>query len=84
MQLEENVPSGDEDVYDEDTHEEDIYLKENDQAGENGQAEEHKQPEEEGQGTNDGQNPESSQQVSDVRYFLTAYISEYFQVEETG
>ena len=90
MQLEENVPSGDEDVYDEDTHEEDvygeedIYLKENDQAGENGQAEEHKQPEEEGQGTNDGQNPESSQQVSDVRYFLTAYISEYFQVDETG
>ena len=80
MQLEENVPSGDEDVY----GEEDIYLKENDQAGENGQAEEHKQPEEEGQGTSDGQNPESSQQASDVRYFLTAYISEYFQVDETG
>ena len=79
MQLEENVPSGDEDVY----GEEDIYLKENDQVGENGQAEEHKQPEEEGQGTNDGQNPESSQQASDVRYFLTAYISEYFQVDET-
>ena len=90
MQLEENVPSGDEDVYDEDTHEEDvygeedIYLEENDQVGENGQAEEHKQPEEEGRGTSDGQNPESSQQASDVRYFLTAYISEYFQVDETG
>lgn len=84
MQLEENVPSGDEDVYDEDTQDEDIFFEENNQAGENGQAEEHKQPEEEGQGTNDGQNPESSQQVSDVRYFLTAYISEYFQVEETG
>ena len=84
MQLEENVPSGDEDVYDEDTQDEDIFFEENNQTGENGQAEEHKQPEEEGQGTNDGQNPESSQQVSDVRYFLTAYISEYFQVDETG
>ena len=83
MQLEENVPSGDEDVYDEDTQDEDIFFEENNQTGENGQAEEHKQPEEEGQGTNDGQNPESSQQASDVRYFLTAYISEYFQVDET-
>lgn len=90
MQLEEHLPSGDEDVYDEDTYdedvygEEDIYLEENNQAGENGQAEENKQPAEEGQGTNDGQNPESSQQASDVRYFLTAYISEYFQVDEAG
>ncbi len=90
MQLEENAPSGDEDVYDEDTQdediygEEDIYLEENDQTGENGQAEENKQPAEEGQGTNDGQNHESSQQASDARYFLTAYISEYFQVDEAG
>lgn len=90
MQLEENLPSGDEDVYDEDTYDEDVYgeedtyLEENDQAGENGQAEENKQPAEEGQGTNDGQNPESSHPASDARYFLTAYISEYFQVDETG
>ncbi len=61
-----------------------IFTGRNDQVGENGQAEEHKQPEEEGRGTSDGQNPESSQQASDVRYFLTAYISEYFQVDETG
>ena len=79
MQLEKNTLSDDEDVQDED-----IFLEENNQAGENGQAEENKQPAEEGQGTSDGQNPENSQQASDVRYFLTAYISEYFQVDETG
>ena len=84
MQLEKNTLSDDEDVYDEDAQDEDIFLEENNQAGENGQAEENKQPAEEGQGTSDGQNPENSQQASDVRYFLTAYISEYFQVDETG
>ena len=84
MQLEKNTLSDDEDVQDEDAQDEDIFLEENNQAGENGQAEENKQPAEEGQGTSDGQNPENSQQASDVRYFLTAYISEYFQVDETG
>lgn len=84
MQLEKNTLSDDEDVYDEDAQDEDIFLEENNQAGENGQAEENKQPAEEGQGTSDGQNPENSQQASDVRYFLTAYMSEYFQVDETG
>ena len=84
MQLEKNTLSDDEDVYDEDAQDEDIFLEENNQAGENGQAEENKQPAEEGQGTSDGQNPENSQLASDVRYFLTAYMSEYFQVDETG
>ena len=84
MQLEKNTLSDDEDVYDEDAQDEDIFLEENNQAGENGQAEENKQSAEEGQGTSDGQNPENSQQASDVRYFLTAYMSEYFQVDETG
>ena len=63
---------------------EDASSGESTESDENGRSGESAQTEGNEQNTENGQSEENTQLKKDVRYFLIAYISEYFQVDESG